>query len=280
MKKNIKSIIGKLSIMLLFIFISDIAVAIKTSSRLYYAVDICNLTHIDDISVFNNNGEDLPDDWIRIGEVYWYCDTTIDEYQKDLGKLVCTFSYEISNTNNKNHGESAILKVYNIEQELKVGNLKMDRDTFYNQLYNKLTKDSASFWIKSKEFEPLLTVTSSPNFLFAKTGEVSYSDSFLVFANDRIYFFNFEKKINNFENIEAESQRLEAFGKRCISLIKGMDLGKFQREKDNEETAKKINEQRKRKNRILYSIPLVICALSIPILYFWRIGRKNKKARV
>ena len=100
--------------MLLFIPIAYEAKAIKITSRSFYVDDIHNLTRIDNISALSISGDELPDYWFRIGNEYWYCDTTTHEYQKNLGRLICTFSHEISDINNNNYGERAILKVYNI----------------------------------------------------------------------------------------------------------------------------------------------------------------------
>lgn len=244
--------------------------------------DTKNKSHIGNISSYSSRGERLDDNWVNIGNRYWYVNEIEDvEYNKDLGDLIRIYSYGINDKDDPHYGEVASLWIYDITtRALGMG---MNRDGFYSYIYDLYIRDSTSIWKKTNDFS-LLALTTGPRARFSITQENRppvYEENFIIFANDRVYCLNFsnDKFNRDFEYNGREAYSL--FNKRCVSIIKDIDLMSYHQWEINYNREIKLSEKqsddRDSWGRFLYSIIIVLC-LSIFVLCWRKPQNRNSQS--
>ena len=247
----------------------------------YYYVDTWdyhNKSHIGNISQHDSRGYNLDDNWVNIGNHYWYSNDIEDvNSDKDLGDLIRLYSYSINKSSDPHYGETASLWIYDITQ--KCLQLGMSRDAFYQKICNEYTRDSKSFWEEDDSFLPFLALSIRPFTGISRDNDsVEHIGHFIIFANDRVYSFNFRN--DKWKKIGPEYDEL--FHKRCLSIIKDIDFLSYnQWEKDYnryKDLSAKEKDQRELWGIILYVI-LLVSGLCIFYLISKDLGRKNSHAR-
>lgn len=217
-------------------------------------------THIGNISRLDIRGHKLDDNWVNIGNNYWYSHNIEDvDYNEDLGNLIGLYTYSIEDSSNYNYGESASLWIYDISNKLLSQNIS--KDDFYKSIYNEYLKDTASIWKISSDFTPFLALGTGPrtsHSINKKNRNIqinsSYKEYFIIFANERIYQFNFSNK--KYEDNGIDGYKI--FHKRCKSIVKDTDLLTYTKWKHDKEI--KEQEQNDRDNwwRILFVVIFIV----------------------
>lgn len=239
-----------------------------------------NKSHIGNISNRDSRGYELDDNWVNIGNHYWYSNDIEDtNSDNDLGDLIRLYSYSINKSSDPHYGETASLRIYDISR--KAVHLGMSKEEFYQYQYSKYTVDTTSIWKPATYFRPFKAATTGPWVtvnIKEDNSPLVYNDYFVIFANDRVYQFSFTN--DKYKNISPQND--DEFNKRCLSVIKDIDfLAYYQWEKDYnryQNLSEKEKDQRKLWVRILYVIVLV-SGLGIFYLISMKFGRKNSHAR-
>lgn len=239
-----------------------------------------NKSHIGNISNRDSRGYELDDNWVNIGNRYWYSNDIEDtNSDNDLGDLIRLYSYSINKSSDPHYGETASLRIYDISREAV--HLGMSKEEFYQYQYSKYTVDTTSIWKPATYFRPFKAATTGPWVTYSIEEDkkpIVYHDYFVIFANDRVYLFSFTN--DKYKNISPQND--DEFNKRCLSVIKDIDfLAYYQWEKDYnryQNLSEKEKNQRKLWGRILYVIVLV-SGLVLFYLVSMKLGRKNSHAR-
>lgn len=239
-----------------------------------------NKSHIGNISNLDSRGYELDDNWVNIGNHYWYSNDIEDtNSDKDLGDLIRMYSYSINKSSDSHYGETALLRIYDITR--KSVHLGMSKEEFYQHLYSRYTVDTTSIWKPVDSFYPFRAATTGPWVTISIEEDnkpIVYHDYFVIFANDRVYQFSFTN--NKYKN--ANPQNDDEFNKRCLSVIKDIDFLSYnQWEKDYnryKDLSAKEKDQRELSGIILYVI-LLVSGLGIFYLISKILGRKNSHAR-
>lgn len=219
----------------------------------------------------------LPENWVNIHNRFWYSNDLKDvDSNPELGDLIRLYSYKIEDSDNPYYGETASLWIYDISEKMKT--LEMSKDVFYNYIYDKYSKETASQWTSTDDFKPFLALCTRPVIVIKTKGSVC-KESFMIFANYRIYNFHFSnakfslKGSNDFEN----------FHNRCKKIIDEVDLKSYnQWEKDWEEY-KELSEKEYDERKLWYCISygiVFICCICIILLNIKTIGEENNQARL
>jgi len=264
-------------IMLIFLLDANItyAITVKELRR----IEGYKEAHIDNLSCFDNDGNTLEDNWIRIGNHYWFSND-LDEIEPDegLGNLIYVFSYHINDRDSRYYGEDASLWIYDIETIKQETGL--EQDSIYNRILLFLTKDSASIWNLSDKCQPFIALKTQPRAFFYTNDNSGplYEESIIIFANDRVYRLN----ISNDQIKTKGMQAFNLFDKRCLSIANSIDLKSYH-EKDVEERAKKeIQEKKDRKEalwiRIIYAI-ITLSGILAFVLLLRKVGRRNVQGK-
>ena len=236
-----------------------------------------NKSHIGNISNRDSRGYELDDNWVNIGNHYWYSNDIEDaNSDKNLGELIRLYSYSINKSSDPHYGETASLWIYDITQKcLQQG---FSRESFYQKICNEYTKDSESLWEDDDSFLPFLALSIGPLTSFSNNDSVEHWGNFIIFANDRVYCFNFRN--DKWKKIGPEYD--DIFHKRCLSVIKDIDFLSYNKwEKDYnryQDLSVKEKELREIWGSILYVIVLV-SGLCVFYLISKKLGRKNSQAR-
>lgn len=238
-----------------------------------------NKSHIGNISNRDSRGYELDDNWVNIGNHYWYSNDIEDtNSDNDLGDLIRLYSYSINKSSDPHYGETASLRIYDISR--KAVHLGMSKEEFYQYQYSKYTVDTTSIWKPATYFRPFKAATTGP-WVTVKIKEDSplvYNDYFVIFANDRVYQFSFTN--DKYKNISPQND--DEFNKRCLSVIKDIDfLSYHQWETDYNRylnLSAKEKEQRVLWGSILYVI-LFVSGLCVFFLASKKLGRGNPHAR-
>ena len=237
-----------------------------------------NKSHIGNISNRDSRGYELDDNWVNIGNHYWYSNDIEDtNSDKDLGDLIRLYSYSINDSSDPHYGEAASLRIYDIYR--KTVHLGMSKEEFYQYQYSKYTADTTSIWKPATDFRPFKAATTGPWITIEEDKiPIVYHDYFVVFANDRVYQFSFTNDKYKFFSPQNDDE----FNKRCLSVIKDIDfLSYHQWETDYnryQNLSAKEKEQRILWESILYVIILVF-GLGIFFLISMKIGKKNSHAK-
>ena len=242
--------------------------------------DYRNKSHIGNISNRDSRGYELDDNWVNIGNHYWYSNDIEDaNSDKNLGELIRLYSYSINKSSDPHYGETASLRIYDISRETV--HLGMSKEEFYQYQYSKYTVDTISIWKPATYFRPFKAATTGPWVTLnikEDNSPLIYNNYFVIFANDRVYQFSFTN--DKYKNISPQND--DEFNKRCLSVIKDIDfLAYHQWEKDYnryKDLSKEEKDQRKLWERILYVIVLV-SGLGIFYLISKKLERKNSHAR-
>ena len=98
--------------------------------------DYRNKSHIGNISNRDSRGYELDDNWVNIGNHYWYSNDIEDaNSDKNLGELIRLYSYSINKSSDPHYGETASLRIYDISRETV--HLGMSKEEFYQYQYSK-----------------------------------------------------------------------------------------------------------------------------------------------
>ena len=238
-------------------------------------------SHIGNISQFDSRGYKLDDNWVNIGNRYWYSNDLEDiDSNKEFGELIRLYSYSINDSSDPHYGETASLWIYDISK--KCLELGMDREAFYKYMLKKCTHDSTSIWKSSIISRPFLALTTDPRIEVSIKEEnppLIYRENFIIFANNRVYCFNFAN--DKAKQISPKNDAL--FDKRCKSVIGDTDFMSYtQWEKDYyeyKELSEKEDYERELWSCILYGI-VFTCCICIFVLNIRKIGKINKQARL
>ena len=237
-------------------------------------------TRIGNLSHVNKDGDLLNNNWVNIGDNYWYVnDPSRFDSNKEFGKPIQAYSYCINDTSSRYYGEEALLLIYSIEPNLEV--LNTDRSSFYKKIIKSWTKDNKSIWEVSKEFQPFEALTTNvAAFYSTENSHVSYDENIIILANDRIYHFAFNN--DKFKYDGAGSDASDLLGNRWSSIIRSVDLISFSQWEIAYDSYKNLSNKEKTERlywgRVLYSISLLL-ALTIFILGLNKIGKRNSQAR-
>ena len=254
------------------------------------------IVSIDDIlntrDVFDNHFNDLGTnigniksrrDYIRIGNENWY-HNDIDKIKTDteFGELERYFSYRIIDEDDRLYGEESALLIYGIRKKLLDDNI--DRDTFYNKIYQSLSSDTTLNWKKTYYFKPLFALSTGPSLsvefpnkddqeFYDNNEDIEYEfkEKIIIFANDKIYCFYFsnDKLMDKF-NVKGE-QAFNLFNERCVSIVRDFDFLSYQLwEKDL--------HKKDKWTKLLFSLILFFGSF-VFILSLRKIGRNNMQAR-
>lgn len=254
-----------------------------TSKYSYYLRDNWSKgeSHIGNISKTDSRGNMLDDNWVNIGNRYWYLNDLEDiDSDKEFGELIRLYSYSINDSSDPYYGETASLWIYDISR--KCLELGMGRDAFYKYMHNKCSQDSTSIWKSSNIARPFLALTTNPRIavhIEEENPPLIYRENFIIFANNRVYCFNFAN--DKAKQISPKNDAL--FDKRCKSVIGDTDFMSYtQWEKDYyeyKELSEKQDHDRELWGCILYGI-VFICCFCIFILNIRKIGKTNNQARL
>lgn len=236
--------------------------------------------HIDNLSCFDNDGNTLDGNWIRIGNRYWFSND-LDEIEpdEDFGKLLYVFSYHINDIDSRYYGEEASLWIYDIETIKQETGL--EQDSIYNRISLFLTKDSTSIWNLTNKFQPFIALKTKPRAIFENIKDGSgpiYEESIIILANDRIYRLN----IANDKIKDKGMQAFNMFDKRCLSIANSIDLKSYHEKEIAELAMKEIQAKKNREEamwiRIIYAM-ITLCGIIGFALSLRKAGRKNIQAR-
>ena len=260
---------------ILFYLLLDVNIA--------YAMTLGNLedisgykeTHIENLSCFDNEGNTLNDNWVRIGNRYWFSND-LDEVESDegFGNLIYVLSYHINDKDSRHYGEEVSLWIYDIESIKQETGLK--QDSIYNRISLFLTKDSTSIWNLTDKFQPFIALKTKPSAVFEKIKDGSgptYEESIIILANDRIYRLN----ISNDQIKVKGMQAFNMFDRRCISIASSIDLQSYHEKEIAELAKKEIQEKKDQQDalwiRVIYAI-ITLCGILAFVLPL-RKGRKS-----
>ena len=238
--------------------------------------------HIENLSPFDNNGNSLDDNWVRIGNRYWFSND-LDEIESDegLGNLIFVFSYHIDDRDSRYYGEEASLWIYDIEPLKQETGL--ERDSIYRHIAISLSKDTTSIWKITDRFLPFIALETGPRLVveFNSSEDGSkplYEENFIILANDRIYRLNISNDMIKVKGMQA----FNMFDKRCLSIANSIDLKSYHEKEIEELASKEIQEKKDRQKamliRIIYSI-LTFLGVIFIVLSFRRAKRRNLQAK-
>ena len=138
---------------------------------------------------------------------------------------------------------------------------------------NRYNGEEASIWIYD-----IITLEAGAGAQISQEGEVTYFDNYIILGNERVYNINFTNRKWNMRGFESYAH----FHKRCISIIKDIDLVSYYKwEKDYnryQNLSVKEKEERLLWESILYMI-LLVSGLCVFSLASKRLGKKNSHAR-
>ena len=239
-------------------------------------------SHIGNISRYHSEGYKLNDNYVRIGSLYWYSNNVVNaETDTELGELIGLYSYSIDDSDSPNYGEKASFWVYDIAAVLT--KLRMNKNQLYCFLHDKYANDTTSLWETTNEFDPFLALSTKPRLFLSLSQEdyyPVYKESFIIFANDRIYEFNFSNDKYHGEN---GKDKFNLFYERCKSVIDDTDLVSYTLWEKAYEDYLKLSEKQD-SERELWSIVLyiivILCCMAIFLLNIEEIGNNNKQARI
>ena len=250
----------------------------------YYQIDSWdskNLSHFGDIEKTDEYGNKLDKRWIHFGGSDWYANEITNDIKKktnsDYGSLVRLYSYYNNNDNDRFYGESVSLWVYDIEP--KLAELDITRDSLYTYIFKNYSNDTTNFLKPTRSFEPFLALSSGPRFAFSPDNDFDdeYEEQIVVFANDRIYSFNFAN-----DKLKFGDDIFKAFDERCMEIVSNIDFTtyrKWETQYNNYITLlTKENNERTRWSRILLSIA-ILCLSLVFILPIQKPGKSNIQAR-
>ena len=280
MWRKVAIAICSLIIIVCFVLLGNIKSIIRYDYNYVEEWNYRNKSHIGNISNLDSRGYELDDNWVNIGNHYWYSNDIEDtSSDNDLGDLIRLYSYSINKSNDPHYGEAASLRIYDIYR--KAVHLGMSKEEFYQYQYSKYTVDTTSIWKPATYFRPFKAATTGPWVtvnIKEDNSPLVYNDYFVIFANDRVYQFSFTN--DKYKSISPKND--DEFSTRCLSVIKDIDfLAYYQWEKDYNryrDLSEKEKDQRNLWGRILYVIVLM-SGLGIFYLILMKLGRKNSHAR-
>ena len=233
--------------------------------------DSRNLSHFGDIKPTDK-------DRVHFGGANWYAHeiTNDNKTNDDFGSLVRLYSYYNNDINHKFYGENVGLWVYDIEPKLT--ELSISRDSLYSLLFNTYSSDTTNWWKPSRAFKPFLALTSGPLFAFStdKSDVSEFDERFVIFANDRIYYFriiNDELKSENFEG-----DIFQVFDERCLEIVSKIDFSTYQKWEAEYNNNKALGLKMSKWRRILLSMVLLFLSLVL-ITPIKKLGKLNIQAR-
>lgn len=269
---DILSVWVRIFLLLFLFFDTNIANATTVSKARFW--EHLKETHIENLSPFDNRGNSLEDNCVRIGKHYWYIND-LDDIDSDerLGNLIFAFSYQINNIYNRYDGEKAFLIIYDIEPlKQKLG---INKDSIYNSLYMSFTNDSLSFWDTTNQFLPFIALKTRPRATYSPNDSLpTFEENIMIMANDRIYNFYLANDKIRTKGMEA----FNMFDKRCINIAKSLDLRSYR----VKEIEKEIKEKKERQEaiwiKIIYSI-ISLLGIGVYALSLRNMGKKNNLAK-
>ena len=246
-----------LPILIIVLFPEHIyAKKIRIYKRLDNITNIGNIKPVDDEKYLINN------------QLWYYTDTKNIEPQYDWGKLAALLTYYIADTSSVYYGENVNLWIYDIEPVLAQHN--QNRDFYYRQKHKLLDQDTTlawDLWDSTNDFAPFLALKTGPGAVISDQGiSKGYVEDFIIFANNRVYVFNFSN--------EKTQCGIESFEKRCLSVINSVDLYSFYQEE-----IKKLKQIRDELTRTIINVSIVtILGILVFVLSYRRKGDKNSQA--
>ena len=278
MKYLINSPIGFFGIIMFYVLL-DVNIANAMTLEKLKGINGYKETHIDNLSCFDNEGNTLNDNWVRIGNRYWFSND-LDEIEPDegFGNLIYVLSYHINDIDSRYYGEEASLWIYDIESiKQKTG---LAQDSIYSRISSFLTKDSTSIWNQTDKFQPFIALKTKPRAVFENIKDglgPTYEENIIILANDRIYRLN----ISNNQIKDKGMQAFSMFDKRCLSLANSIDLLSYHEKEIAELAEKEIQEKKERQNalwiRIIYAI-ITLCGILAFVLSLRKGGKRNIQA--
>ena len=281
-RKILIAIFSDLALISIFLLKDHACLIIDYDSEKYYTADWLGESRIGNITKYDSRGYKLDNNWVNIGNIYWYSQDFEDvNANEDFGELIRLYSYSITDRDNPNYGENASLWIYDISTKLKKG--KNNASDLYKDIYKSYTDGKNSMWRKTNASKQILALKSGPalKIQMDTTNLIStaeLTEKFLVLVNNRIYYFSFtndQAKLNGLETFEK-------FDKRCLSVLKRFDFtsyGKWKAKyyKYNYLKGKEQND-RDYWCKILLSISL-LSVVFVFLLFVKKVGNKNPFAK-
>lgn len=278
MKYFRKSRIGFFGI-LLFYLLLEVNITYARTVRELRRIEGYKEAHIDNLSCFDNDGNTLNENWVRIGNRYWFSND-LDEIEPDegFGNLLYVLSYHINDKDSRYYGEEASLWIYDIESIKQ--ETELDQDSIYNHITIFLTKDSTSIWNITDKFQPFIALKTKPRAILKNLSDSLgpiYEENILILANERIYRLN----ISNNQIKVKGMQAFNMFDKRCLSIASSIDLKSYHEKEIEELAQKEIQEKKDRQEalwiRILYAI-ITLCGILVLVRSLRKAGKRNIQA--
>ena len=239
-------------------------------------------SHIGNLYYQDNEGNEFEDNWVLIGNRFWKShDVENVEYDAELGKLISVYSYRINDKNDPYYGEAASFWIYDISTLLE--EYKMSREIFYQFMHDNYANDSTTLWESTDEFKPLLALCTKPRVFYSLSQANSspvYKESFLIFANDRIYEFNFS-------NDKYDTKGEDGFGlfhRRCKSVVDDTDFSSYNIWERDYNNYMELSEKQE-SEREFWSVVLLIVCITCCFSVFYlsvsikKLGKENRQAK-
>ena len=239
--------------------------------------DSHNLSHFGDIIHTDEDGNKLADRWVHFGGTNWYVNKITNEIKKkannDFGSLVRLYSYYDYNENHRFNGENVSLWVYDIEPKLT--ELGLTRDSLYTSISKNYNNDTTNFLKLTRSFKPFLALTSGPRFAFSPDSDFvdEFEEQIVVFANNRVYSFNFAN-----DKLKFSDDNFQVFDERCLDIVSNIDFSTYRKWETEYNKNKALEIQMTRWIRILLSIVLLSLSLFF-IIPIQKLGKLNIPAR-
>lgn len=264
---------------ILFYLLLDVNTAFAITFENLKGISGYKEAHIDNLNCFDNDGNTLDGNWVRIGNRYWFSND-LEEIEPDegFGKLIYVFSYHINDIGSRYYGEEASLWIYDIATIKQETGL--EKDSIYKHISIYLTKDSASIWNPTDRFHPFIALKTKPIAIIENIKDGSgptYEENIIILANDRIYRLN----ISNDQIKDKGMQAFNMFDKRCLSIANSIDLLSYHEKEIAELAKKEIQEKKDRQDalciRIIYVI-ITLCGILAFVLSLRKEGKRNIQA--
>lgn len=232
-------------------------------------------SHIGKISRYDEDGNELNRNWGHFGGQDWYSNEITGGLgtNEDFGELVRLYSYE-------KNGEDVSLWVYDITNKLKG---KTTIDEFYKFLQNDYCNDTTTLWKITDEIPSLRAMTTGPTATIrfnSDEAKTVFKESFVVFANDRIYSFHFS---NN--GLESNGKNLfNLFHKRCLKIVKSVDFNSYRQWNIGHTKLKELVLKENSERMLLCRLVILIASISGLVIFCLAITHRlvtnNRRAKI